>query len=341
MTLDRMIDLQLINDLIIDLISQYVTRPTNLHDVCRWYAGLCGSDTWFPLPIIIYRVGPATYYTDVRPPHTGPLLDPGKHWPDLRSGRKPKRAATSGESLQEEAAPPHHVDCQMHEVWQEMCGDEGYCAMHIQCTTALVYNFRALAIIWWSRLHEAQAVSCPGLTDGNEFLHHLLLFGEHKTQQPASRQQAVRQEIGPILTPHSWPRSVLWRQIRPAAWVWFLLTFCASDASSGLMDTLGKHAPSWGGHSGAMAWHRLACYGVNSFIRVNYYDLCSNICEQQEHAFQVCFGREHEPNCSPHPHQWLARCSASTLLKPSKAPPSPTHLFKSAWLQQITAAVCS
>lgn len=79
MTLDRMIDLQLINDLIIDLISQYVTRPTNLHDVCRWYAGLCGSDTWFPLPIIIYRVGPATYYTDVRPPHTGPLLDPGKH----------------------------------------------------------------------------------------------------------------------------------------------------------------------------------------------------------------------------------------------------------------------
>jgi hypothetical protein len=24
-----------------------------LHDVCRWYAGLCGSDTWFPLPIII------------------------------------------------------------------------------------------------------------------------------------------------------------------------------------------------------------------------------------------------------------------------------------------------
>jgi len=30
-----------------------------LHDVCRWYAGLCGSDTWFPLPIIIYEQLPA------------------------------------------------------------------------------------------------------------------------------------------------------------------------------------------------------------------------------------------------------------------------------------------
>ena len=35
--------------------------------MCRWYAGLCGSDTWFPLPIIIYRASlqPTTHR---RPP---------------------------------------------------------------------------------------------------------------------------------------------------------------------------------------------------------------------------------------------------------------------------------
>ena len=125
------------------LISQYVMRAPLTFMTCVAGTPAC-------VEVIPGSRFPSLYTNSCR--RTSALtgrLDPGKHRPDLRSGRKPKRAATSGESLQEEAAPPtaHHVDCQMHEVWQEMCGDEGYCAMHIQCTTALVYNFRALAII--------------------------------------------------------------------------------------------------------------------------------------------------------------------------------------------------
>ena len=55
---------------------------------------------------------------------------------------------------------------------------------------------------------------------------------------------------------------------------------------------------------------------------------------------RCALGASMSPTAAPiHTSDW--RAAVQALSSSLQSPPSPTHLFKSAWLQQITAAVCS